>query len=179
MHVTTVVHVPTRFNLEVETGDGDVEVGDIEGTVDVRTGDGDVFMGEVTGPRLNLSSADGDLVARRIEVGEVDIRSSDGDIRVDGLSGGARVTTSDGDVDIHLLVVGDTEVRTGDGNVTLYTPDGLNAEVYLEGEDVEVDMPVTVRGRISERRVEGTIGAGGPRLSVTTGDGSVRLRGAR
>lgn len=179
MRVTTVVHVPQRFNLDVETGDGDVEVGDIEGNVDIRTGDGDVHMSQVRGERLGLSSSDGDLVARLVEVGQAQLRSSDGDIRVDALSGEVSVRTGDGDVDIRLTSVAETEIRTGDGDVTVYAPEPTNAEVYLEGEDVEVDMPVTLRGRVSDRRVEGRLGNGGPSLRITTGDGSVRLRSSR
>jgi hypothetical protein len=40
-----------------------------------------------------------------------------------------------------------------------------------------VDLPVTVRGRISESAVKGTIGSGGPLLQIHTGDGSIRLSG--
>jgi len=41
--------------------------------------------------------------------------------------------------------------------------------------DIETDWPLTVSGRFSQRRLHGTIGAGGRGLSLSTVNGEIRL----
>jgi hypothetical protein len=41
---------------------------------------------------------------------------------------------------------------------------------------VRTDFPVTVQGRMSRRRLEATLGKGGPELRLETVNGDVRLR---
>ncbi len=177
--VTAVIHVPSRFDLDLDTDDGDIVVDDIEGDVRVRSSDGDIDMASVRGSTLEIESSDGDLTVSLIDVDRVSMRSSDGDIRVEGLSGEGDFRTSDGDVRLTLVRLAGAEIHTGDGDVVIYVPEQLDASITLQGEDVEVDLPMTLRGRISDERVEGTLGNGGPPLRVTSGDGGVVLRRSR
>jgi len=59
-------------------------------------------------------------------------------------------------------------------------PDGLNAEVKAAtvNGDIETDFPMSVQGRISKRRLEGTIGSGGRLLELSTVNGGIELRKA-
>jgi DUF4097 and DUF4098 domain-containing protein YvlB len=45
--------------------------------------------------------------------------------------------------------------------------------------DISSDFPMTVSGRISRQRLEGTIGGGGRQLSLKTVNGSITLKTAR
>ena len=44
--------------------------------------------------------------------------------------------------------------------------------------DIETDFPLTVTGKISRRKLEGTIGGGGRLLELSTVNGGIELRKA-
>jgi hypothetical protein len=91
------------------------------------------------------------------------------------------VQTGDGRVEADVrpgsTLVSDWTLRTGDGRLSVRMPADLSAELDVHSGDggIEVDVPVTITGRASERHVRGRLNAGGKLLSISTGDGSVRL----
>ena len=42
--------------------------------------------------------------------------------------------------------------------------------------DLDSDLPLRIEGRVSRRRIQGKLGDGGPELSVSTVNGSIRIR---
>src|SRR6266576_2823395 len=74
---------------------------------------------------------------------------------------------------------GDARVSTVNGSVTLIMPGGkLDTEVraITVNGDIESDWPMTITGRFNNRRLHGTIGAGGRELSLSTVNGEIRLK---
>jgi len=183
-------------------GDRSVEVNlrvPADSDLDIRTGDGTIDARAVNG-RIKLSTGDGNLTAHGLQ-GEIQLHSGDGTIAADGLSGRLAADTGDGDLDVRGRFVGldlrtgdgdiqaaveagskleaPWSVRTGDGRVTLRLPEGLGAELDAHTGDggIVLDKPVSVHGEVKENRVRGQLGAGGPLLSIHTGDGPIRLSG--
>ena len=68
------------------------------------------------------------------------------------------------------------KLTTHDGDIVLYVPEGLAADVSLQGEDLTVAPGFTLQGQVSSRRVNGTLNGGGPRVDVRTNDGKISLR---
>jgi Putative adhesin len=69
--MSTEIRMPRNADLQVDTGDGRVEVSSLNGQITVRTGDGAIKASQLSG--------------------KIDLRSGDGDITVDTLNfGGAR-----------------------------------------------------------------------------------------
>lgn len=67
---------------------------------------------------------------------------------------------------------------TVNGDITLDLPDDIDAELdasWLNGE-LDSDLPLMLQGRMGRRSARGTLGDGGPRLEVSTVNGSIRLR---
>ena len=61
--------------------------------------------------------------------------------------------------------------------LTLVVDDGLDATVdaaWLNG-GLETDLPFMVQGRMGRRSAQGTLGDGGPTLSLRTVNGSIRI----
>ena len=170
------ITIPRRFDLDVETGDGDIRIGEVEGDVQLDTGDGDVWIEGVTGARMAFHTGDGDMTVRRLEADEIELRTGDGDLLLERISGALSATTGDGDVELDIERFAGATIRTGDGDVLLTADPSIRAEVDIEGEDLEVSRPFQISGRLSRRHLSGTLNGGGPRLSVRTGDGSVSLR---
>jgi len=72
------------------------------------------------------------------------------------------------------------EFSTVNGSVTLTLPASLGAELEAStvNGSIDSDFPLLVHGRISPRKITGTIGSGGPELKLSTVNGSIRLRKA-
>ena len=70
------------------------------------------------------------------------------------------------------------EFNTVNGSVVLTLPADVSTEVKAQtvNGDIATDFPLTVTGRWSRRRVEGTIGGGGRMLSIETVNGGITLK---
>ena len=133
------------------------------------------------------------LVARTVN-GEVEAHGLDADAEAHTVNGSvtletrgrAEASTVNGSVRARL---GSTGVResldfsTVNGSITLELPDDANAEVTARNVNggIETDYPITIQraGFTGGHRLHGTIGRGGPRLDLSTVNGSIRLRKAR
>src|SRR5207244_4151435 len=67
---------------------------------------------------------------------------------------------------------------TVNGGITLILPGKLDTDVRATtvNGDIETDWPLMITGRFSNRRIRGTIGAGGRALSLSTVNGEIRLK---
>jgi hypothetical protein len=67
------------------------------------------------------------------------------------------------------------------GNVSLDAPKQINAQVKLStgGGDISTDFPVTLVGRFPGNGLEGSIGQGGPKISLRSWAGDIELRRAK
>jgi hypothetical protein len=83
------------------------------------------------------------------------------------------ITASFGTAEIPSAI----DLVTLGGDVRLETPKAFNAHVRLEGGEIETDFPITVVGRFPGSGVEGSIGQGGPKITLSAG-GNVVVRRA-
>jgi DUF4097 and DUF4098 domain-containing protein YvlB len=69
-------------------------------------------------------------------------------------------------------------MATVNGSITLTLPPDLSTDVKAStvNGDISSDFPMTVSGRISRRKVQGTIGGGGRLLSLDSVNGSITLK---
>jgi hypothetical protein len=76
---------------------------------------------------------------------------------------------------------GDAEFETVNGSVTLELPAGVGAEVEASTVNggIQTDFPLEVTGRLSRRKLSGTIGGGGRRLRIRTVNGGIHLQRGR
>jgi len=156
------VHVPAGVKVAVGTADGEVNVRGAGSDVSASTGDGDITIDETAGP-VHASTGDGKIYVSAA-AGPVDASTGDGSIEV-------RMASLPHPQDMHF--------STGDGSVTIYLPTTFAGELDANTGDghVESDFPLEVHGRLDASHVHTSIGGGGPtRLTVSTGDGDVRLR---
>jgi hypothetical protein len=127
--------------------------------------------------------------APRTVNGNVDVTDLDGDVDVSTVNGSIQVSTS-GHAQAQTVNgsiraqtgradwTGDAEFKTVNGSITVTLPSATAADVKaatVNGE-IETDFPLTVRGRLSRRRLEGTIGSGGRALELETVNGSIHIR---
>jgi putative adhesin len=72
---------------------------------------------------------------------------------------------------------GSLDFKTVNGSIDLTLPPGASADIHaasMSG-NFRSDFPVTMNGRLEERKTEGRIGAGGRDLNLTTVNGAITL----
>ena len=184
--------------LELNTSDGTIDGTGLSGDIDVHGSDGDIHLKQSSG-NLKIRLSDGDLLAENCS-GRVTVRSGDGRIELPGFDGEAEISNGDGDVLVDgvlksmtgKIVDGEMVIRVApgsvmqtdwwlsasDGEILLDLPDGFSAELEVTTGDghVETDHPISLKGRLSSRRLQGTIREGGHLLQIKTSDGNVAIK---
>ena len=147
-------------DVQASTGNGRVRVTGTEGSVRVSTGNGDV---EVTGARAAVRVSTGN--------GRVNVSTSDGPVDV---------RTGNGDIDVSMTQLkarDDMTFSTGSGAVRVTLPAGYNGELDASTGHGELrsDFDLKIQGRMDPRHIRATIGEGGPRLRLSTGNGRLEV----
>lgn len=177
-----IASVPRNTNLTIRTGDGSVVVERVTGRAEIRTGDGSIRATETAGELL-AESGDGSIQIEDV-TGRVEARTGDGSIRLSGTPGSLRTRTRDGSIVLRIrsgaVMTDDWLVATGDGSVSVELPAGFAADIEADpGSEGRVrnDLKLAnVTGGTREARtLAGALGQGGHRLSIRTGDGTIRL----
>lgn len=128
---------------------------------------------------LDLESHNGGISVAGIE-GQLRIETHNGGLSLDAIAGDVVARTRNGGIRVDLD--GDTwrgrglDVETTNGGVTLDVPSNYSAELEtgtVNGR-VRIDFPVTVQGEIG-RKLNTTLGSGGPTIRVKTTNGGVRI----
>jgi DUF4097 and DUF4098 domain-containing protein YvlB len=108
---------------------------------------------------------------------DAEAHTVNGGVELDA-TGTARAETVNGGITARLGRAdwtGALKLKTVNGGIAMTMPEGLSADVKAStvNGDIQTDFPLTVTGRISRRRLEGTIGSGGRLLELETVDGPV------
>lgn len=177
---------------------GGEEGGDRCSTRGPRRGDGerqsidasvDFVVRIPAGVRLNVGVVSGDVTATGLR-SPVDVSTVSGDVRI-ATTGTAKANSVSGDIDAAFATGGEMSFNAVSGDVTLRLASGAGARVSansLSGRiesDFELDRGARSDGRNGGmnieigRRARGTIGRGGPDLSVNTVSGDIRILRAR
>jgi DUF4097 and DUF4098 domain-containing protein YvlB len=125
-----------------------------------------------TNGSIEIDGATSEVIAHTTN-GRIEARSSGGPVRASTTNGDVYVRT--GALDTH-----DTEYRTTNGSITVELPATTNAdlEMHTTNGSISSDFPVMMEGTFSRRDMRGTLGKGGPRIRLSTTNGSIRLRKA-
>ncbi len=180
--------VPARFNTDVETAGGSINVSGLTGTVQVRTAGGGLNLSDITGDLtartagggVNLSNIDGQVEARtagggiNVEevTGRLNVATSGGGINIVGVESDVTAQTSGGGVHIER-VSGRVSARTAGGDMTVREAT-REVDVQTSGGDIELR---SIGGRVSARTAGGDIEGRdlGGQVSAETSAGDIEL----
>ena len=131
------------------------------------------------GVRLDLYTVNGGIEVDGATA-EVRAHTVNGGIRAASLGGPVEAQTTNGGINVRMGRVGSEALRfsTTNGSITIEAPRDLDAELSMStvNGSIESDYPLTVQGRIDRRRIQATLGNGGPRIEARTVNGSVTLK---
>ena len=174
-----LVTVPRGARVRVGSGNGEVEVRAAVAEAHVGTGNGEVSVIGIRGP-VHASTGNGELRVEDVE-GAVEASTGNGRVTVNTTSGPVNVRTGNGSIDVRmarLTGTGDMEFHTGNGRVSVALPANFEGEIDSNtgSGHLESDFPMQVNGRMDSRNMRGTIGKGGRRIRMSSGNGDLELR---
>ena len=180
--VAMTLLVPSGAKVRVSTGNGAVLVERVGGEVSASTGNGQVTVTSTNGA-VRVSTGNGDVAVREAK-GPVRVSTGNGRVTVSTTDGPVEARSGNGDIDVRMASVRPSEdmtFSTGSGDVRVTLPSGYNGELDASTGNgaIESDFDLKLEGRMTPRRVRATIGSGGARLRLVTGNGGLEVRRAQ
>lgn len=191
--------VPRGTRVVARSSSGDVRVTNVTGGVEVNSSSGDLVLEDCD--RVHASVISGEVRVRG--AGEIDASSVSGDVVAERVSGDVRLSTTSGDVvatqstarfahlssnsgdvtyDGTVDPTGRYEFETHSGTVEVTLPRSTSANITIAtySGDIESDFPLVLqpgdRAFSRPRRLEFSIGSGGPRILAESFSGDVEIR---
>ena len=160
---------------ECKPGEGgrmSVRDNDVSVEFQVKVPAGVRFVGRTVNGGIQASGIAADAEAHTVN----------GGVRLDA-TGTAQAETVNGGITARLGKsdwAGTLKLKTVNGGIHVVMPESVNADVKAStvNGDIETDFRLAVTGRISRRKIEGTIGSGGRLLEMETVNGGIELRQA-
>jgi len=177
--VGITVLVPRGAQVRVATGNGAISVERVGGDVQASSGNGRVNVdGTDGGVRVSTGNGDVSVVGAK---GPVRVSTGNGRVNVTTSDGPVEARTGNGDIDVSMTQLkanDDMTFSTGSGGVRVTLPSGYNGELDATTGNGELrsDFDLKIQGRMNPRHVRATIGAGGPMLRMSTGNGEFEIR---
>ena len=177
--LNVTIRVPAGVRLSVVSGNGDVAVTGAHAELVARSGNGRVRVSGTAG-EVEAASGNGEVTVDNVR-GPVSANSGNGDVRVSAVMGPVSARSGNGDLLVRmteLRAADDMEFTTGNGRIEVTVPADFNADIDASTGNggIRTDFPIQVSGRISKTRLRGTIGQGGRRIRLVTGNGEIELR---
>lgn len=173
-----------------------------QGDLTLKTSSGKITIADATFGRCDAGTSYGSVTGHSLQGQTIKLRSSSGSIELtDGTADTIDLSTSYGRVDARQIVVSDLRASSGSGNVdidcapacpseltanvkssygsvTFAAPPEFAGQVHLATNygSVRTDLPITISGELSKKKIAGTIGSGQGDLRIETSSGSVTLR---
>jgi hypothetical protein len=137
----------------------------------VRVPDGVRVEVHTVNGELTVTGATGEVRATTVN-GGIEARSTGGPVRAKTVNGGIRVAMG------RLTGGQEASYETVNGAITLELGSGVGAEVDLSVVNgrISTDLPLSVTGTVSPRRLRATIGDGGARIRASTVNGGITIR---
>lgn len=177
--IRVAITVPRELDLNVRTGDGNVDLKPVSGHIKIDTGDGNVTADGAHGD-MHLHSGDGHVVGTNLD-GSLDVNTGDGRINIRGRFDVLNLKTGDGSIEAEAAsgskVGSSWTLHTGDGHINLRVPADFSADLDAHTGDghITLDFPVAVSGSLSRSSIHGKLNNGGGTLNISSGDGSIRI----
>jgi DUF4097 and DUF4098 domain-containing protein YvlB len=155
------LQVPVRTALALESTNGGIRV----------RGTRDGLKAETTNGNIELAGVTGTIATE----------STNGGIEVRNAAGSVAAATTNGGILIELKKLdagGKVSAETTNGSVEVYLPGTVKANLEAETTNgrVSVTLPVTSKGPMTSKSVRGTMGGGGPDITLATTNGNIEVR---
>ena len=155
------IKLPRRTKVEVSNVHGQVEILEIAEDLEANLVNGDLY----------LTRLDGDIEANLVN----------GSMRIIAASGSIEANIVNGTIDAGLAdFAGNRGAEFGavNGDITIRLDESAAADLEfftLSGE-IEVELPVEIKGKKARKKVTATLNGGGPPIEVHVINGDIRVK---
>jgi len=129
--------------------------------------------------RVDVGTGSGEVVVDRVG-GGVNASTGRGRVFVATSRGPVNASSGSGDIDVRVQSTTDAniDVVTGSGLIRVSIPSDFNGEIDTQTGNgtLRSDFDITIVGRLDAQHIRGTIGRGGPRIRLQTGNGRIEIR---
>ena len=175
---SAVVDVPPEAALDLRTSNGNVSSGGIAGPIQVGTSNGAVRLSEVVGGATVRTSN------KEVEIdgsGAFDVETSNAAIVLRGEGATVRARTSNATVDFDgTLSDAPQSLETSNESIYVRLPAGasfgLDAQTSGGAHVVVTGFDVRTSGAVGGDTLQGTIGTGGPAITLRTSNANIEVR---
>ena len=181
VNVDCTIHLPpATVLLRAESSNGPIDLAGarVNGT-ELLTSNGPIRVDGAPGGDITADSSNGPIEVRGAD-GYVTARTSNGHITVEESAGVMELRTSNGPITASIPAVrGDVKITTSNGAITLRLAETLDARLIATtsgGRIAASNLPLQLE-ESSGTRIVGTLGDGGPTITVTTSNGGINLEG--
>jgi DUF4097 and DUF4098 domain-containing protein YvlB len=170
----TISEITGKVGLNCDYFD-ELHIEHVNGPVQFRTSKTDVELASLPG---DLTLTDSDLHVTEAK-GTVRVTTHSRDIELDQIYGDSYVETRDGNISVEpagaYAVEAKNDSGKGDVEVTLEPTAQAIVDGRTKNGDIVSDYPLTISGDES-KTVNGKIGAGGPKITMDTDVGDLRIK---
>lgn len=196
-----VIRLPKQAVLElIKSTNGSLRVNGTDGAATLRTTNGSVRVSNVKGT-VSATSTNG-LIEFSSLTGSATARTTNGRIKMESIEGPMdaattngsivaamtkstddrklRFSTTNGSIELRLPpgLKNDIRASTSNGSIEVKLPSAANFQVAARTSGSSVRSDFDVKGEVTKKRVEGTVGSGGALLDLSTSNGSIVLQRA-
>lgn len=150
--------IPKEYNVDLNTSGGALSIEDLTGELHARTSGGSISVGNVTG--------------------DVKLHTSGGSISTDTITGNLDAHTSGGSIRITIdkQLTEDAKLTTSGGSITAYLMANIQADIYASTSGGKVKSDFDIDGKVKKMSMKGKINGGGPKLTLKTSGGSIKIK---
>jgi len=155
------VTVPNQTDLQLITHNGAVEISNITGQTNATTHNGKITTEQLSGT-TRLRTHNGSITCEEVS-GDIQLRTHNGSVKAFYSEAASPVCN--------------VSIITHNGGVEFNAPKSFSAEVEAStyNGSIKTNLPITVIGKVSKRKLTGTIGTGEGKLHLETHNGSIKI----
>ena len=150
--------IPENFNVDLNTSGGSLFIEDLSGELNARTSGGSINVGNI--------------------VGDVKLHTSGGSINTDTVTGNLDAHTTGGSINVTIdkQLSEDAKLTTSGGSITAYLIADIQLDINASTSGGRVKSDFEIDGRVKKMSVRGSINGGGPKLTLKTSGGSIKIK---
>lgn len=183
----------TRGKVSVKTSSAEIQLADLGGEVEVETGSGAVSLagagGHVTVSTssssielrdlragLHARTQSGALSATFAGRGDVDVETGSSGITLKNVDGGLTARSSSGRIEVTGTprALWNVSTTSGSQRIEVASGAGFTVDARTDSGSIVLDEP-KVEGTVEKQHVSGSVGSGGPLVTLRSRSGSIRL----
>jgi len=178
--VSLDVIVPGKTGTDVATHNGALIIKNLTGQIKGATHNGKIIAEKISGT-TELETHNGGVTCKEV-VGNTQLQTHNGSITCEDASGDINLRTHNGSAKAFYSAsappVCNVSMVSHNGGVSLTAPPNLSAtvEASTHNGSINTDLPITVTGEVTRKKLTGTIGKGEGKLYLETHNGSISIK---